>query len=444
MQQTVFLIAALLVGFVAGWVLARRGGAAHDGASRRLERELADANMQIARLETVVEKDREAAEQREALLAQQREQLAESFQALSSEALRKNNEAFLGLATTKLETMHAQAKGDLEKRQQAIDASIKPVRESLDKVDIHLRKIENERVGAYSKLTTQMEAMLASEQQLRTETGRLVTALRSPVARGQWGEMQLKRVVELAGMQSHCDFVEQVSVDSEHGRQRPDLLVQLAGGRSIVVDAKVPLSAYLEALEAEDEAVRTDRLRQHARQLRDHVMALSRKSYWEQFDPTPEMVVLFVPAESLLYAALEQDPSLYEDAARYKVSIATPHTLIATLRTMALGWKEEALAENARHISDLGRELYQRVGKLADHWGKVGTHLQRAVSSYNSSVSSLESRVLVTARRFKDLEVAPADSEIERLPIVEILPRSMDSDELTESEYALAQRDGGL
>jgi DNA recombination protein RmuC len=293
-----------------------------------------------------------------------------------------------------------------------------------------IQDIEKLREGAYQALTTQVRSLAETQGDLRRETLNLVKALRQPVARGRWGEVQLRNVVEMAGMVEYCDFVEQASVNGEDGRLRPDLVVRIPGGLSIVVDAKTPLSAFLEAAETDDDDVRKQRLVEHARQVRDHMTQLARKSYQEQFDPAPDFVVLFLPGEMLFSAALQQDPSLLEFGIGQKVMLATPTTLITMLRTIAYGWKQEALARNAQEISDLGRQLHDRISVMAGHWARVGKNLGEAVGAYNSAVASMETRVLVSARRFRDLKAVPDGREITVLEPVEVLPRTVDVPEL--------------
>ena len=351
-----------------------------------------------------------------------------AFRALSADALARNNQAFLELANATLAQTQQAARGDLEMRQQAIVELVAPVRTSLDKVDSKIQELEKARAGAYAGLQEQVRSLLDSQQQLRSETGKLVTALRSPSARGRWGEIQLRRVVELAGMLDHCDFVTQATIGSEEGRLRPDLLVWLPAGKTVVVDAKTPLDGYLQAIEAPDEATRKARLADHARQVRAHLTSLGRKSYWEQFDHAPEFAVLFLPGECFFSAALESDPSLIEFGMAQNIILATPTTLIALLRAVAYGWRQENLAQNAAEISALGKDLFKRLSDMGDHWSRVGKSLERAVEAYNGAVGSFESRVMVSARRFADLKTAPMGVEIAQLELIDKSVRAL-SDE---------------
>ncbi len=302
--------------------------------------------------------------------------------------------------------------------------AVSPVRESLDRVDAKIQELEKARAGAYGALHEQVRSLIETQQNLRAETGKLVTALRTPHVRGHWGEVQLRRVVEMAGMLDHCDFTAQTTVQGEDGRFRPDLLVRLPGGRTIVVDAKTPLEAYLRAIEAPDEAARKARLADHARQVRNQMSALSRKSYWDQFDHAPEFAVLFLPGECFFSAALEADPSLIEFGAAQNLILATPTTLIALLRAVAYGWRQERLAENAAEISALGKDLFKRLSDMGDHWNRMGRSLERAVESYNAATGSLESRVMVSARRFADLKTAPLGVEIAELEPIDKFVRA--------------------
>lgn len=392
--------------------------------------EYAGLKAENARLAAELEAERAILAEKLAVLNHAQERLASAFRALSAQALQANNQAFIDLAAQTLGKFQQGAQGELEKRQQAIQELVAPVKLSLDKLDGRIQDIEKTREGAYQALTTQVRSLAEGQGDLRRETSNLVRALRQPVARGRWGELQLRRVCEMAGMLEHCDFIEQATVDGEEGKLRPDLVVRLPGGRNIVVDAKTPLNAYLDATEIEDDVLRKQHLVEHARQVRDHMTKLGRKSYQEQFNPTPELVVLFLPGEMFFSAALEQDAELIEFGVREKVIPATPTTLIAMLRAIAYGWKQEALARNAQEISELGRELHERISVMAGHWSKVGKNLGDAVGAYNKAVASLESRVLVSARRFNDLKAVPDGSEITEVPQIEVLPRTLQAPEL--------------
>jgi DNA recombination protein RmuC len=388
-----------------------------------------------ANAEARLDEERRSAEEKRALLKQAETAFADAFKALSSEALRNNNESFLNLARSTLEKFQEGARHDLESRRKAVDDLVKPLRESLEKVDGKLGEMETARITAYSALNEQLTSLVNTHlPMLHNETANLVKALRQPTVRGRWGEIQLRRVVEMAGMIEHCDFIEQESRTTEDGRLRPDLIVRLPGGKQVVVDAKAPISAYLAATEATDETEQRTQLAEHARQVRRHIDLLGKKNYWQQFDPTPEFVVLFLPGEVFFSAALQSDPSLIEFGVSEGVIPATPTTLIALLRAVAYGWRQEALATNAKEVADLGRELFERIAKLAEHWTRVGKGLDNAVTAYNQSVGSLETRVLVSARRLRDLRAAPDHVEIPPIEPVERTTRELQAPELLPGE----------
>ncbi len=403
------------------------------------DRELADLHGRLEQEQkaavearTRLEAAQQAVEEQRKLLAEAGEHLTENFKALSTDALRANNQSFLDLAKQSLGAMLTEARGDSDQRQEVIQRLVKPLHDALARYDDQIRQLETKRDQDYGGLSAQLKELTSTQQRLQKETANLVTALRNPRVRGRWGELTLRRVVELAGLAVHCDFTEQKTVDSENGRLRPDLVVHLPAGRQIVVDAKVPLEAYLDALAASSEDEQRAALLRHAQQVRTHMSTLAAKAYWDQFPDTPEFVVMFIPGEAFLQAAAEVDPSLIEEGLSRRVVTATPTTLVALMRAVAFGWRQEQIAENARQISDLGRQLYERLRTLAEHFEEVGTSLGRAVTAYNKTVNSLEARVLTAARRFQELGAA-AGEEIPLVEPVDQAPRAL----------AAASPDGG-
>ena len=385
----------------------------------------------LAQLETTLDHERRMSAEKLTLLEESGVRQREAFAALSAEALRQNSQSFLDLARASLGEFQRQAATDLDGRQKAIGEVLQPFKEALARVDTQIQAVERERVGSYAALVEQLKGLALTQQQLHTETNNLVRALRSPNVRGLWGEMQLRRVVEVAGMLEHCDFVQKETAETEDGARRtPDLLVRLPGGRQIVVDSKVPTDAYMRAVEATDQATRDTLLKDHARQVRNHIKSLGAKAYWDQFQPTPEFVFMFLPGEPLIAAALQQDPTLLEFGLTQRVIPASPLTLIALLRAVAFGWQQQQIAMNAQEISELGRQLYDRLRKLAEHFERIGRSLTGTIDAYNDAVGSLESRVLVTARRLKDLGVRGTE-ELPEVETVDVVPRPARAPELT-------------
>lgn len=410
--MTIALVGAgLALGLLIGWLASRP-------AATRLRSEL----------------EKERAVHAERLDTYQRAEASfrEAFASLSAQALNRNNEAFLQLAETRLRQARTEATADVDARKKAIEELLAPMAKTLDRVDTEIRDAERRRHQESASLLERVATLDVNSRELQAETRRLVDALKRPGVRGRWGELQLKRVVELAGMTEHCDFTEQQTVAASDRRIRPDVIIRLPGGKCVIVDAKVPLESYLRALEAPDEAARQTLLADHARQVRAHLSQLGAKSYFTDVTGSPEFVVMFLPGEMFFSAALEQDPSLIEYGVDRKVIPASPTTLIALLRAVAYGWQQEAMEENARQISELGRNLYESVRSLAGHFSDLGGRLSASLESYNKAVGSLERNVLVKARRFKELQAAPNAEDIERLEPLDRVPRMLQAPELTD------------
>ncbi len=401
----------------------------------QLEKDSQTFRTRVAELEANLQFELKAAKEKQDLLERAEEKLSNTFKALSADALKASNEQFLQLAKSSLATQSEEAKGEIEKRKTAIENLIKPVAESLGKFELRIGEIEKIREGAYAELKQQVKNLSEGQQDLHKETASLVRALRQPTGRGQWGEMQLKRVVELAGMQEHCDFETQHNTTDDEGKRlRPDMVVHLPGGKTIVVDSKTPMDAFLDALEATEDKAREDALLRHARQVRTHIQQLSSKDYISQFDQSPEFTVLFLPSESFFSAALQSDPGLIEKGIEQSVILATPTTLIALLRSVAYGWRQEAIALNAREISQLGKTLHERLSILAGHFTKLGRSLGTAVQDYNKAIGSFETRVLSSARKFEELRAAPDSKTIENVNPIDHTPREPQSASLPAPE----------
>jgi len=410
----VVLTLSLVIGALVGWLAARP---AH------------------TRLQTELERDRAVHAERLQAYADAEARLREAFQALSADALQTNNQAFLDLAETRLREARSEATRDIDARKKAIEDLLAPMAKTLEHVDREIKDSERRRIETGAQLMQRIVSLDTAGQTLRDETRRLTDALKRPGVRGRWGELQLKRVVELAGMIEHCDFTEQRTIQvggDDDGRIRPDVIVRLPGGKQVVIDAKAPLDAYLRALEAPDEQARMNLMLEHARQVRTHITQLSAKSYFEKVASTPEFVVMFLPGEMFFSAALEHDPSLIEFGVEKRVIPASPTTLIALLRAVAYGWQQEAMEENARKISDLGKSLYEAVRSLGARFDTLGARLKSSLEAFNEAVGSLEGNVLVKARRFKDLQAANGAEDIKLLEPIDRVPRMLQAPELTD------------
>ena len=408
MDLFIGMVIGILIGFGIAYFLA---SSAHGKTKQKL-----------ARVEAKYEAELKAADEKLKLLEEARDNLKDSFKALSADALSKNNESFIKLAEENLKKYQQSAKDDLEKRQQAISKTVEPVSQTLKTFSERVNKIEERRIESEGGIKKELEKLSEMHLRLDQSTNSLVKALRAPQVRGQWGEMHLRRTVEMAGMINYCDFEEQSSVETDEGqRQRPDMLIRLPNERRVVVDSKVPIAAYLDALETDSPESQSERMQAHARHLRTHIKDLSTKAYWSQFDNAPEFVVLFIPNEAIFSAALEEDPSLIELGVDNKVILATPTTLIALLKAVAYGWQQEAITREAKEIAALGREIYDRLSVVIGHFVKLGKSIDQSVGNYNKAMNSVDSRLMVTARKFESLESAstetlPEINQIEKRP----------------------------
>ena len=398
---------ATVVGLVIGYLIAHL----------RAQRGQQDRQNEITRLSTQLEHERRSGAEKVALLDEARKQLADSFSALSSQALKNNNEEFLRLARENLKQFQDQAKSELTQKEKSFETLIKPIRETLEKTERELRDMEKERQQAFGSISEHLKQVASDHQQLRVETQSLVKALRRPEVRGQWGEMTLRRLAELAGMVEYCDFYEQEHRAGAEGALRPDMVVRMPDSRELVVDAKTSLDAYLAAMETDDDRERAEHLKRHARKMRDRMKELASKAYWTQFKNSPDFVILFIPGEQFLSAALEQDPALLEDSLSNRVILSTPNTLIALLRAVAFGWRQQSVAENAERIRDLGEDLYKRITTFTEHMSRMGRQLGSTVESYNKAVGSLDRNVLPGARKFTELGIHAKKDVAELEPV---------------------------
>jgi DNA recombination protein RmuC len=433
--------AGLIVGAAVAWIAARGQASVVSQRKAELEQEVAAARAQLARLqqenaslgaamagtEATLETERKNAREKLELLNAANEAMKTQFAALAADALRSNSSSFLQLAKGELEKQQSEARSDLEKREKAVETLVKPISDSLKQVDEHVRELEKSRAQAYGSLEKLVESVQESQVALTAETGNLVKALRDPQARGRWGELQLRRCLELAGMLEYCDFKEQVSVTAEDRMLRPDVIVALPGEKNLVIDSKAPIEAYSETWNAPDEATRAAGLKDHARQVRQHIDRLSAKSYWAQFEPTPDFVVLFLPGEVFFRAAMDADAELIEYGVKRKVVVASPTTLIALLRAVAYGWNQKNLAESAREISAAGKTLYQRLSAMAWNFEDIGKRLGGAVDSYNKAVGSMERSVFPIARKMPDLDRSLSAADLPDLHQVEKTPRQLEA-----------------
>lgn len=441
----IFLVGAIVGGIFAGILISSKSRskyASAEATTAEIRRQLEEKAAELEKLRHSLQEEQQAriaaitrldeatksVEEQRKILAEAQQRLADTFKALSDDALKSNNQAFIQLAKQSLETVLSDAKGDIGKRQEAIGNLVKPLEEVLKRYESQVGKMEQDRSKAYGSLEEQLRTLALTQQQLQKETGNLVSALRKPQVRGRWGELTLHRVVELAGLTEHCDYTEQFTVQGEEGKIRPDLVIHLPSGRQVVVDCKVSLDAYLDAVSAQNEEIRETALVRHAQQLRKHMTQLSSKAYWSKLDSTPEFVVMFIPGESFISAAVESDPSLIEDGITAKVIIATPTTIIALLRAIAYGWRQEQIAKNAQMIAEHGRQVYERFVAFLEHVEKMRKSLEDAVYAYNRMIGSIEGRILPSVRKFKELGATGAE-EIPTLEPIEQSPRQLEAAE---------------
>ena len=437
MTEVIFLVIGLLMGGGVVWFILRN---IFKDNFKIIQQQLKTKEEEISNLrklydeekinrvsfETQLKEAEKNLQEQKKILDEATAKLSDTFSALSKDALNTNNQMFLELAKANLEKIISEMKGDFSKKQEAISNIVKPLQEMLGKYEQQIRSLEESRQKAYGSLENQLKNLIETHRILQKETSNLVTALRTPQVRGRWGEITLRRVVELSGMSSYCDFTEQSSIEMEEGRLRPDMIVHLPNQRTIVVDSKVPLQAYIDAISASDEQERLAHMRKHASQVAEHMRKLSKKAYWDQFEKTPDFVVMFIPGESFFSAALETNKNLIEEGVRNRVFLATPTTLIALLRTVAYGWRQEQITKNALKIRDLGNTIHERLVRFIENFSKIGKSLEGAIDAYNRSVGTLESRVLVTARKFKELGITEKEplKEVEQ---IEKLPRTVEN-----------------
>ncbi len=397
-------------------------------AKLRDQKRTRESILENTRLEMLLENEKTHRELIVATQKQQQYQLKESIQNLSSQVFKNNSESFLQLAKESLAQFHTQAKGELEKKEQSFDALIKPIRDTLDKTQNQIQLMENERKQSYGSLNKHLESMSMTQKELHAETRHLVQAFRRPEVRGQWGELTLKRLVELAGMVEHCDFIEQLTVETDEGnRLRPDMIIRMPAGREIIIDCKTPLDAYLDAVEANSDAEKQQALDRHLKHVRQRIRELASKTYWQQFNHSPDFVVLFIPGDQFLTAAMDLDRQLLENALQNKIILATPSSFVALLRAVAYGWRQENLTENAELIRQLGEELYSRLATFTESLSKTGKSLEQSVNYYNKSVASFSARILPSAKKFKELGIS-SKKELSEISPVEKSTRQLESE----------------